>query len=163
MKKTLIIALFLSCLSCSPYVRIFLSQESRSTFLEDSCDVHMIRQLHQVLDSTDIWTLQNPTMLLSNMVMDATCDYYTKKIYEPQENDSAIWLFTIKPFLTGKEQIILGNLYTLYPAQDSVIVLERRVKEYSQTEDFERGKYIILTYYIENDTTIRKHLGKKKL
>jgi hypothetical protein len=115
------------------------------------------------MDSTDIWTLQNPTMLLNSIEKDSPCDYYTKKIYDPQQYDSAIWLFTIRPFQTGRGQIILGNLYTLYPGQDSMIVLERRVKEYSQTNEFERGKYIILTYYIENDTTIRKHLGKKKL
>lgn len=128
----------------------------------DSCDVHMISQLHQALDSTDYWTLQNPTMLLDSIEMVSPCDYYTKKMFHPQQNDSAIWLLTIRPFRTGSNEIILGNLYTLYPDQDSVMVLERRVKEYSQTKEFERGEYMILTYYIENDTTTRSHLGKKK-
>ena len=139
-----------------------MNQDSRNTFFEDSCDVHMISQLHKALDSPDNWTRQNPAMLLDSIEMKSPCDYYAKKMFHPQQNDTAIWLLTIRPFQTSREEIILGNLYTLYPGQDSMLVLERRVKEYSQTEDFERGKYMVFTYYIKNDTTTRKHLGKRK-
>jgi len=163
MKKILTLALFLSFISCSPYLRIFVNQDSRNTFFEDSCDVRMINQLNDALDSTDYYTLQNPTTLLESIEMNSPCDYFTKKMYPAEQNDTTIWLFTIRPFQTGKKEIMLGNLYTLYPGQDSMLVLERRVKEYSQTEDFERGKYLILTYYIEDDTISRTHLGKKKL
>ena len=163
MKKILTIVVVLSFVSCRPYTQIFLSQESRTTFLEDSCDVYMISQLKYALDSIDYLTLQNPTMLLNSIEMGSPCDYYSRKMFHPQQGDTTIWLLTIRPFNTRNEEIILGNLYTLYPNQDSVLVLERRVKEYSQTKEFERGDYMILTYYIENDTTTRIHLGKRRL
>ena len=69
---------------------------------------------------------------------------------------------TIRPVQVGHDLIILGNLYTLNPNQDSIFIFERRVKEYSQNDDFESGKYVVFTYYIENDTTTIIRTGTRK-
>ena len=162
MKKTFTIAFLCSLLSCTPYQKLFLSPKYSNTFLEDSCDVHMIVQLKQILDSTEYWTLQNPTILLDDIKLDASCEYYLKKLYHPQDKDSAIWLLTISPYQVKRKEVVVGNLYTFYPNQDSFIILERRVKEYEQYGEFESGQYIVLTYVIENGTTNSIELGPKE-
>ena len=60
---------------------------------------------------------------------------------------------TIRPATIGKNEIILGNLYTFYPKQDSTFIYLRRVKEYSQMKEFESGKYMVFTYFVKNETT----------
>ena len=62
----------------------------------------------------------------------------------------------------GKDEIIVGSLYKLFPGNESDLVFERRIKEYTQKSEFESGKYLGLTYYIENDTTMIVKLGTGK-
>jgi hypothetical protein len=162
MKKVFALIILTSLISCSPYQRMFLSSANRSTFVEDSCDVTVLRQLKQVTDTNeDWWKVQDPATLLGDVETDPACEYYSKKFLAPLHKDSTIWVMTIRPVQVGKKEIILGNLYTLKPNQDSGFVFLRRVKEYSQYENFERGKYVVFTYYLEDDSTSVVKLGSR--
>jgi hypothetical protein len=152
MKKIVALCLLTTLLSCTPYQKLFLVPSNLHPFLDNSCDVDVVLRLQQVLDTTEYWKLDDPDLLLDHIADDTACTYFLKKIYHPAEEDSAIWLLTIRPEQVGKDEIILGNLYTFHPYSDTAVVFERRVKEYSQTKDFERGKYVGFTYYIENDS-----------
>jgi hypothetical protein len=101
-------------------------------------------------------------VLLENLINDSKCEYYAYKFIPPYPNNSAIWLTTIRPATIGKNEIILGNIYTFDPDQDSTFIFKRRIKEYSQKTDFESGKYVVFTYFIENDTTTIVKLGTRK-
>jgi len=141
---------------------MFLNPANLNYFLEDSCDVIVIKQLKLALDTFEHDITIDQTFLLENLIRESECEYYTNKIYPSLNNDSAIWLMTIRPVLVGKDEIILGNLYTFDPHQDSTFVFLRRVKKYSQMEDFESGKYILFTYFVENDTTTTAKAGKRR-
>ncbi len=83
------------------------------------------------------------------------------ELFLSSDKDSVIWLRTIRPVKVGRAVIIIGNLYTLYPSNDPSLIFERRIKEYSQVDNFEGGKYIGFTYFLENDTTTIIKLGTK--
>jgi len=101
-------------------------------------------------------------LLLGDLIEESECVYYSYRLYPPLNKDSAIWVMTIRPVLVGKDEIILGNLFTFDPNQDSTFIYQRRVKEYSQMEDFESGKYVVFTYFVENDTTTIIKAGKRR-
>ena len=162
MKKIIAIAIFISFFSCTPYQRIFLSPTIRHTVLEDSCDVIVITRLKQLLDTIPYDSTIIQYHLFENLINDSECEYYAYKLIPPHPNDSAVWLTTIRPAIIGKNEIILGNIYTFDPNQDSTFIFKRRIKEYSQKTDFESGKYVIFTYFIENDSTTIVKLGTRK-
>ena len=162
MKNLFALFIFTTMLACTPYQRMFLTPTSRTSFLEDSCDIEVISHLKEVIDTTELWwSIHNPKILLEAAQTGLPCEYYSKELYSPLRKDSAIWLLTIRPVQVGKDEIILGNLYTFKPNQDSVFVFERRVKQYSQREIFESGKYFVLTYYVENGTTTIVKTGSR--
>ena len=162
MKKVIAIVVFISFVSCTPYQRLFLNPVNLHRVLQDSCDVSVITRLKQILDTTGTDTHINKNLLLEDLINDSECDYYAYKFYPPHPDDPDIWLTTIRPVLVGKNEIILGNIYTFEPDQDSTFIFKRRMKEYSQKTDFERGKYVIFTYFIENDTTTIVKIGTRK-
>ena len=145
MKKIIAIAILTLIFSCTPYQRMFLSPANLNNFLEDSCDVLVINQLKQVLDTIEYNKTLDQISLLEDLIEESECVYYSNRFYPPLNKDSAIWLMTIRPVQVGKDEIILGNLYTFDPNQDSTFTFQRRVKEYSQMEDFESGKYVVFT------------------
>ncbi len=153
MKKIVTIGLLSALLSCSPYQRLFLNPAHLDSFLENSCDVQVIHQLKNVLDTTQYWTYDDPDILLRHLYTDTTCQYHLQKIFYPVEKDSAVWFLTIRTVHVGKDDIILGNLYTFQPNQDTLLSFERRVRKYSQTDEFESGKYVGFTYYMKDDST----------
>jgi hypothetical protein len=161
MKKIIAIAVFISFFSCTPYQRLFLNPANLHSVLEDSCDVIVITRLKQILDTIEYDSTINQYLLLEDLINDSECEYYAYKFYPPHPNDSAIWLTTIRPVLAGKNEIILGNIYTFEPNQDSTFIFKRRMKEYSQKADFESGKYVVFTYFVENDTTTIIKLGTR--
>ena len=161
MKKTIAVAVFISFFSCTPYQRLFLSPANLNTVLEDSCDVIVISRLIQMLDTIQYDSTINQHYLLENLIEDVNCEYYAYKFFPSHPNDSAIWLTTIRPTIVGNDEIILGNIYTFDPNQDSTFIFKRRIKEYSQKTDFESGNYVVFTYFIENDTTTIVKLGKR--
>ena len=162
MKKVFALVILTSILACTPYQRMFLTPANLSTFLDDSCDVNVVSHLKQVIDTTEFWwKILDPAILLEDVKTDPTCKYYSKEIFSPLHKDSTIWLLTIRPVQVGKDEIILGNLYTFNPNQDSIFIFERRVKEYSQNDDFESGKYLVFTYYVEDDTTTIVKTGSR--
>ena len=163
MKNVLTIALIFSSISCTPSQRLFFFHPAAlGKVIKDTCDVYMIKHLKPILDTTDYWTYEDPAVLLDKIDMKDTCNCSLKKIYHPKEEqkDSSVWLLTIKPYQMKRKEIIIGNLYTLH--QDSIFILERRFKPYSQEIEFEGGSYIRLTYYIENDTTTIVRMGSMK-
>ena len=162
MKKVIAIVVFASLVSCTPYQRLFLSPANLHRVLEDSCDVSVITRLKQILDTTGYDTHINRYLLLEDLIKDSDCDYYAYKFYPPHPDDPDIWLTTIRPVQVGKNEIILGNIYTFEPDQDFAFIFKRRIKEYSQKKDFERGKYVVFTYFVENDSTTIVKLGTRK-
>jgi hypothetical protein len=152
MKKIIIITILASIFSCTPFQKLILIRANLDNFLKDSCDILVINRLSQSLDTIEYSTILDQNTLLEVIINETECEYFANKLYPPRE-DSTIWLMTIEPAHVGKGEIIIGNLYTLHPKQDSTFIFQRRVKEYSQMEKFESGKYIVFTYYIENDTT----------
>ena len=162
MKKIIAIAILTLIFSCTPYQRMFLSPANLNNFLEDSCDVLVINQLKQVLDTIEYNKTLDQISLLEDLIEESECVYYSNRFYPPLNKDSAIWLMTIRPVQVGKDEIILGNLYTFDPNQDSTFTFQRRVKEYSQMEDFESGKYVVFTYFVENDTTTIIKAGTRR-
>lgn len=155
------LALALIIVSCTPYQRLMLVPSNRDALLTDTCDVRIISQLDHYIDSAGYASLNDPGSLPEKIGPD-TCTYYLRELFSPVRNDSSIWLLTIRPAYAGKKEILVGNLYTLYPAEgDSMIAFERRIKEYSQTEKFESGKYLGFTYFVENDTTVIIKLGTR--
>jgi hypothetical protein len=161
MKKIITIAVFVAFVSCTPYQRLFLNKANLHSVLEDSCDVFVITRLKQILDTIEYEPIINQNLLLEDLINDSECEYYAYKLYPPHPNDSAIWLTTIRPLLVGKDKIILGNLYTFEPNQDSTFIFKRRIKEYSQKADFESGKYVVFTYFVKNDTTTIIKVGTR--
>jgi hypothetical protein len=161
MKKIIALALFISFFACTPYQRLFLSPANRHSVLEDSCDVIIITRLQQMLDTIQYDSIISQYHLFDNLIKDTDCEYYAYKLFPPHPNDSAIWLTTIRPAIVGKNEIILGNLYTFDPNQDSTFIFKRRIKEYSQKKDFESGNYVVFTYFIENDSTTIVKLGTR--
>ena len=162
MKKIIAISILILGFSCTPYQRIFLNSANRSTFLEDSCDIFVIKQLKLLLDAAGYYKVDEQTLLLEDLLNASECEYYVNRFYPASDQDSTIWLLSIRPISTGKDELIIGNLYTFDPDQDSAFIFQRRVKEYSQTEDFESGKYVVFTYLIENDTTIIVKAGTSR-
>lgn len=162
MKKIIAIAVFVSLFACTPYQRMFLSPAKLHGVLEDSCDVLVITRLKQILDTFGYDTIKNQNLLLEDLINDYDCEYYAYDFYPSHPEDSAIWLTTIRPVNLGKDEIILGNIYTFEPNQDSTFIFIRRMKGYSQKADFERGKYVVFTYFVENDTTMIIKAGTRK-
>jgi len=162
MKKIIVLAVFVSFFSCTPYQRLFLNPANLHSVLEDSCDVMVITRLKQMLDTIQYDSNVDQNLLLEDLINDSDCEYYAFKFYPPHPEDSAIWLTTIRPVRVGKDEIILGNLYTFEPNQDSAFIFKRRMKGYSQKTDFERGKYVVFTYFVENDSTTIVKLGTRK-
>ena len=159
--RILPIAFALFLISCSPYQRLILVPANRDALLTDTCDIRIIGQLKQTIDKAGYTTLLESNEL-PEVIEPDSCDYFARKLFSPPARDSSIWFLTIRPEYVGKKEIILGNLYTLYPAKDdSVIVFVRRIKEYSQKEEFENGKYLGFTYFLENDTTVIIKLGTR--
>ena len=152
MKKIIAITILTSIFSCTPYQKLILIPANRNNILKDNCDVLVINQLRQSLDTIEYNKTLDQTRLIEDIITEFECEYYANKFYPPRE-DSTIWLMTIRPVIVGKDEIILGNLYTFYPKQDSTFIFQRRVKEYSQMKEFESGKYMVFTYFVENDTT----------
>ncbi len=162
MKKVFVFVILTAILACTPYQRMFLTPVNLSIFIDDNCDVNVVSHLKQVIDTTEFWwKIQDLTILLEDDRIDPTCEYYSKQLFSPLREDSTISLLTIRPVQVRKDEIILGNLYTFIPNQDSIFIFERRVKEYTQYEDFERGKYMVFTYYVENDTTTIVRIGSR--
>ena len=162
MKKVFALVILTTIYACTPYQRMFLTPANLSTFLDDSCDVNVVSHLKQVIDTTELWwKIHDPTILLEAAESEPSCEYYSKELFFPLHKDSTIWLLTIRPIQVGKDEIILGNLYTFNPNQDSLFVFERRVKEYSQSDDFESGKYLVFTYYVEDDSTTVVKTGSR--
>jgi len=162
MKKIFVIVLQTTFFACTPYQRMFLAPANFSTFQDDSCDVNVISHLKQVIDTTEFWwRIHDHAILLEDVGADPRCEYYSKELFSPLHKDSTIWLLTIRPVQVGKDVITLGNLYTFNPNQDSIFIFERRVKEYSQNDEFESGKYLVFTYYIEDDTTTIVKIGSR--
>lgn len=153
MKKIVTIGLLSALLSCTPYQRLFLNPAHLDSFLENSCDVEVIHQVKSVLDSTEYWTYENPDILLNHVHIDTACQYHLQRFFQPLEKDSAVWFLTIRTVHVGKDDIVLGNLYTFRPDQDTLLSFERRVKQYAQANEFESGKYVGFTYYMKNDST----------
>lgn len=153
MKKIMTIGLLSALLSCTPYQRLFINPAHLDSFLENSCDVEVIHQLKTVLDSTAYWTYEDPNVLLEHVDMDPACQYHLQRIFHPLEKDSAVWFLTIRTVQLGKDDIVLGNLYTFRPDQETLLSFERRVKQYTQTGEFESGKYVGFTYYVKDDST----------
>ena len=71
-------------------------------------------------------------------------------------------LMTIRQVLVGEDEIVIGNLFTFDLNQDSTFIFQRRVKEYSQMEEFESGKYVVFTYFVENDSTTIIKAGTRR-
>jgi hypothetical protein len=152
MKQIIVIAMLASVFSCTPYQKLMLIPANRNEILMDSCDLSVIRKLSQSLDTTGSNETFEQTRILEAIVSESECGYVAHKFYSPRE-DSTRWLLIIRPVTAGKDEIILGNLYTLHPKKDSSYIYQRRVKEYSQMNDFESGKYIVFTYTVLNDST----------
>ena len=161
MKKIIAITILTSIFSCTPYQKLILIPANRNNILKDNCDVLVINQLRQSLDTIEYNKTLDQTRLIEDIIAESECEYYTNKFYPPRE-DSSIWLLTIRPVIVGKDEIILGNLFTFYPKQDSTFTFQRRVKEYSQKVEFESGKYVVFTYFVENDSTTMIKVGKRK-
>jgi len=159
MKKIIAITILTTIFSCTPFQKLILIPANLNNILQDSCDILVINQLSQSLDTIDYNKILDQTRLLEVIIDETECEYFANKLYPPRE-DSTIWLMTIRPAPVGKREIILGNLYTLHPKQDSTFIFQRRVKEYSQMKKFESGKYIVFTYFVENDTTTIVKTGK---
>lgn len=153
MKKIIAITILALIFSCTPYQKLILIPASRNSILKDSCDILVINQLRRSLDTIKYYETLDQTRVLDEIVSDIEYNYYENKFYPPRE-DSTIWLMTIRPAIVGKDEIILGSLYTFYLEQDSTFIFQRRVKEYSQMKEFESGKYMVFTYFVDNDTTI---------
>jgi hypothetical protein len=158
MKKIIAITILTSVFSCTPYQKLILTPANRNDLLKDNCDVMVMNQLGQSLDTIEYSSTSYQTKLLEEIFEEFDCDYFAIKFYPPR-GDSTVWLTTIRPAIVGKDEIILGSLYTFYPHQDSAFVYQRRVKEYSQRKEFESGKYMVFTYYIEDDTTTIVKVG----
>lgn len=162
MKKILAVAIAMVALvfSCSPVQKLVVLPANRNEILTDSCDISVMNQLRVSLDTIGYDHTEDQTRRLEAILNASDCRYYASEFYPPRE-DSSVWLLTIRPVMLGKEELILGNLYTFYPQQDSSIFFQRRIKEYSQTKEFESGKYVVFTYYIEEDTTtiVKKGIG----
>ncbi len=162
MKKIIALGLLSTIMACSPYQKMFLSPANYSVFLENSCDLQLISHLKQIIDTTEYWECNDPSIFLKEVKKDSSCTYYSKELFPPLHKDSAIWLRTIRPVRIGQDELILGNLYTFIPNQDSIFILTRRVKEYTQNEDFESGTYMGFTYYIHDDSTTVIKTGTRK-
>lgn len=161
MKKIITITILISIFSCTPFQRMIIIPANLNNFLEDSCDLLLVKQLKQSLDTIEYNKHIDQTRLLEELIKESECEYYANRLDPPHE-DSSIWLMTIRPELVGKSELIIGNLFTFDPNQDSTFIFQRRVKEYSQKEDFETGKYVVFTYFLENDTTIIIKAGTRK-
>ncbi len=151
-----------SVFSCTPYQKMLMLPAKGNDMLHQDCDLSVIKQFSQALDSIAYDNTDFQLWLLESLVEESGCEYYSYKFYPPHI-DSSIWLVTIRPALDGEEEIILGNLYTFFPnrKKGSPVMFQRRIKEYSQKEEFETGKYFVFNYTIEEDTTtvVRKGMG----
>lgn len=152
MKKIIALTILASIFSCTPFQKLILIPSNRNSILQDSCDVSMISRLRQTLDTIGYNQTLDYTKVMEEIMNDAECDYSASKLYPPRE-DSTVWIMTIRPVRVGKDEIILGNLYTLYPQHDSTFIFQRRLKEYSQMKEFESGKYVVFTYFEDHDST----------
>ncbi|MEZ5072349.1 MAG: hypothetical protein R2751_15650 [Bacteroidales bacterium] len=150
--------------ACSPFQRLLVNGDTRTEFLNDSCDITLLSHLHGELVRGEYLEMDDPTLVFDGIPLPLACDYSQKRMFPLRPNDSTVWVYTIKPYLVGEDEILVGSLYTLYPSADpdSEFALERRVKEYSQGKDFERGKYLLLSYRIEQDSIASIKLGRKK-
>jgi hypothetical protein len=137
--------------SCSPYQRLTMNPSNLSQFLKDTCDLNLIKDLDQTTDN-----------LVHEDSETSPCYFYSKQFLNSLEEDSIRWFLTIKPVQVGKKETVVGSLYTLPLQIDSAFVFERRIKEYSQKSEFEGGKYMGFTYYIENDSTSIIKLGTRE-
>ena len=152
MRRFLLITILTALFSCTPYQQLMVMPAKRNTILKDSCDLAVITRLRDALDTVSYDQTSVQSGLLEEIIGGSGCAHYSHLFYPPRE-DSSMWFLTIRPAKVGKEEIILGNLYTFYPGQDSVFIFHRRIKEYAQVKEFESGKYMGFTYILENDST----------
>lgn len=120
----------------------------------------MVRQVKQALDSVAYSDIQDAAEAFDQITRNSKCDYYANVIYPPGD-DQSVWLLTIRPIQDKGKEVILGNLYTFHYGKDSTFTYLRRVKEYSQKEEFESGKYVVFSYSVddENTTIVKKGMG----
>ena len=162
LKKIIAIAILFSIFSCTPYHRMLINPVNLNNFLEDSCDVLVVNHLKQILDTIEYDKTLDQTLLLEDFIKDSECEYYTNRIYPPFHKNSSIKLMTIRQVLVGEDEIVVGNLFTFDLNQDSTFIFQRRVKEYSQMEEFESGKYVVFTYFVKNDSTTIIKAGTRR-
>jgi len=160
MKKIIALAILGSFAACTPYQKLFLHKQYLKSVLEDSCDAMLINSLKKILDTVECDQIINQDLPLGEIINDSGCEFFTYQIFPPHTKDSVIWLTTIRPVVIGKDSISLGNIYTFEPEQDSSFIYQRRIKEYTQKADFESGKYMVFTYFVENDTINIIKVGK---
>jgi len=162
MKKIIAVTVISSVFACTPYQKLIIAPAHRNTILMDSCDLSVIIQLRQSFDTINYNKTDDLTRNLEEIIGKWECDHYAYKFYPPRE-DSTLWLLMIRPATLNKDEIILGNLYTFHPNQGATFTFHRRIKKYSQKNSFESGKYLVFTYFIEDDTTTIVKKGKKEL
>lgn len=160
MKKIIAITILTSILSCTPYQKLIFFPADRNAILMDSCDVSVLNRLRQSFDTIDFNRPVDQTGLMEKIIEESGCDYYATEFFPPR-GDSTLWLMTIRPVTVDQDEIILGNLYTFHPRRDSTFVFQRRVKEYTQMKEFESGKYMVFTYFADNDTTVIVKVGAR--
>lgn len=160
MRNIIAIACLGLLFSCSPYQKMILLPVNRNMILKDSCDLLLIKQLNQSLDTIEYDQTQAQSKILEELIEESHCTYHATKVYPPHQ-DSSIWLVIIRPASLGKDDFILGSLYTIYPREGSTLNFKRRMKVYTQQEKFESGKYMVFSYSIKNDSTtiVKKGIG----
>jgi len=159
MKLAIYITLLSLAFACSPYQKLIYYPAKRNSILLDSCDSLLISQMKQTLELMDPGSPFDPAALPDATPEAPGCRYDAVEVLPPRA-DSSIWLLAIRPATVGRDEIILGSLYTFYPGQDSTFTFIRRIKEYSQNREFEGGKYMVFTYYYQNDSLTVVKAGK---
>ena len=162
MKKIIAAVLLSLFMACTPSQNLFFHPAAIRGILNDTCDVRMIRDLKLIHDSLGYWPFNDTLVLPDEVVTVDSCKFHLKKYYYPPAEDSAILLLTIRPYQMGRNEVVIGSLYSLNQNQDSIFSLERRIKTYTQKDEFENGTYMRFTYYIENDTSTIVKLGSMK-
>ncbi len=179
MKKAILFSIIAVIMGCTPYQRLFLPTGNLQSLLRDSCDIRTVNNIKQLLDTADYRLQENREAdseeamedAMANAVADAmedavkdpSCEYLSGELIRPVYPDSSVWLLLIKPAQVGKDEIILGSLYTFPLNQDTIFRFILRVKEYSQHREFESGKYVVFNYTVENDSTTIVRTGTRNI
>ncbi len=163
MKKLIILLLLGASFSCSPYQRLMLHHESRSRILIDSCEIALLSQFHAAL-SHDSLAKGDPARIFSELQRETECSFLQSHVFPQRPTDSDIWVYTIKTCLSGQKEVFIGSLFTLFPgyAADSTFVLERRIKQYNQGKEFERGRYMVFHYSLMGDSILSIKTGESE-